>query len=278
MPFAYGIREKSAYMRFIYTKTFAVFAFLVVLLAVFVLMQTKGWLNPVRELALKMPRSLTTTVKTAASPVKNFFSILYQLRKIAQENTRLTAQVISLQQNLVEANDLARENEALRNELGFAKTAKHSLAPCTVLSNDPFGSGGALILNCGSNAGVEIGQAVVSQGYLVAKIVYVGKDSSTALLITNSSFSVDARISQTEQAGIVKGSFGSGLILEQIPQTSGLEKGWLAVTAGINDKIPKNILIGEVKDILSSSNDLFKKAALVSPIAFNNLDFVFVMK
>jgi len=50
------------------------------------------------------------------------------------------------------------------------------------------------------------------------------------------------------------------------------------VSAGINSQIPKNILIGEVSDVLSTSNDLFKKAALTSPIDFNNLEFVFVVK
>jgi cell shape-determining protein MreC len=50
------------------------------------------------------------------------------------------------------------------------------------------------------------------------------------------------------------------------------------VTAGINPEIPKNILIGRVSQVLSSGNDLFKRAALVSPIDFNNLQFVFVVK
>ena len=265
-------------MRFIYTKTFAIFAVCLTILAIFVFIQTKGWLNPVRKIGLKTPNALASGVKAAITPVKNFFSTLYQLRHLAQENSRLTSQIGTLQQNLVEANELARENEALRNELGLAKRSKRPLVPCNVLSNDPFGPGGALILSCGSAAGVELGQAVLSEGYLVGKIVYVGKDISTALLITNSNFSVDARVSQTEQAGIVRGSFGSGLVLEQIPQTAALEKGWLAVSAGINDKIQKNILIGEITDIISNSNELFKKAALTSPIDFDNLEFVFVMK
>lgn len=265
-------------MRFIYTRTFAVFALCVLILAIFVFMQTRGWLNPIRNAALKIPRGAIYAVKTVTNPVKNFFTTLYQLHKISDENVKLTTEVILLQQNLAETNDLVRENEALRNELGFSKKSKRPLIPCTVLSNDPFGSGGAIILNCGSNSGVEVGQPVISQGYLVGKITYAGKDSSSAILITDSDFSVDARLSQTEEAGIVKGSFGSGITLEQIPQTAALEKGWFAVTAGINDKIPKNILIGEVTDIVSTKNELFKKAALTSPIDLNNLAYVFVMK
>jgi cell shape-determining protein MreC len=112
----------------------------------------------------------------------------------------------------------------------------------------------------------------------VGKIIYAGNSESTALLATDADFSTDAKVSQTSDAGIVKGSFGSGLILDQLPQTSDLQKGWLVVTAGINQQVPKNILIGQVGDVLSSQSDLFKKAALVSPIDFNNLQFVFAVK
>jgi rod shape-determining protein MreC len=162
--------------------------------------------------------------------------------------------------------------------LGFVKNTPLSLSACTVLSENPFGQTDALVLNCGANDGVVMGQAVISQGYLVGKIIYAGANSSTALLVTDSNFSTDARISQTNTTALVRGSFGSGLILDQVQQTSDLQKGWLVVTAGISQQIPKNILIGQVSDILSSDNDLFKRATLLSPIDFDNLQFVFVVK
>lgn len=265
-------------MRFIYTKAFAIFAACLVALAFLVFLQLKGWLDPVRIAFLNSPRPVAALAGNIASPVQSFFSTIYQLKKISQENSQLRAKVSQLQQDLVNSNQQTRENQALRAELGFVKNTGQPLASCTVLSDNPFGQTGALVLNCGSKAGVADGQAVISQGYLVGKIIYTGPDSSTALLVTSSNFSTDARVSQTDSTALVKGSFGSGIILDQVPQTSDLQKGWLAVTAGVNAKIPKNILIGQVSDILSSGNDLFKRAALLSPIDFDNLQFVFVVK
>ena len=265
-------------MRFIYTKAFAIFSACLVLLVILVFMQIKGWLDPVRATALQSPRLVAVAVKSVALPVKIFFTTIYNLRKITEENGRLANQVVALQQDLVQANQQTRENEALRKELGFVKNSAQPLQACTVFSTNPFGSVGGLVLNCGAEEGVNVGQAVVSQGHLVGKITYVGRHDSSVLLVTSSSFSTDARVSQTDQAGIVRGSFGSGLILDQVPQISDLKKGSLVVTAGINEKIPKNILVGEVSDILSTNNELFKKAALSSPVDFNNLEFVFVVK
>ncbi len=265
-------------MRFIYTKAFALFAACLVIVAFLVILQLKGWLDPIRTAVLSSPRPVVNLVKNTTKPVKGFFGTIYQLKNISQENTNLRLKVSELQQSLVQADQQARENDALRKELGFVKISKFQLASCTVLSDNSFGLSDSLVLNCGTEDGITAGQAVISQGYLVGKIVYAGKNSSTALLTVAADFSTDAKISQTNATSIVRGSFGSGSIVDQVPQSSPLEKGWLVVTAGINQQVPKNILIGEVGDMLSSGNDLFKKAVLISPIDFSNLEFVFVVK
>lgn len=265
-------------MRFIYTKAFAIFSGCVVALALFMFLQVKGLLDPIRMAILKSPTPVIYLVKAVTNPVKNFFGTIYQLKKISEENIVLQAKVIELQNNLVKEKQAEKENEALRKELGFIKSSKLPLASCSVLSENSFGLSNSLILNCGTDDGVNLGDAVISQNYLVGKISYAGKSYSTVLLSVAADFLADAKISQTGSSALVKGSFGSGLILDQVPQTSPLEKGWLVVTAGINSQIPKNILIGEVGDIISPVSDLFKRAVLVSPIDFHNLEFVFVVK
>jgi rod shape-determining protein MreC len=265
-------------MRFIYTKAFAIFAGCLCVLAFLVFLQVKGLLDPIRTAALRAPRPVMLLAKNVSEPVKNFFLTVYQLKKISEENGMLTAKVAGLQQQLAENNQESIENEALRKELGFVKNTKQPLIPCTLLSQNPFGISDSVVLNCGQDQGVQVGQAIISQGYMVGKITYAGKNESTALLAISSQFSTDAKISQTSASAIVKGSFGSGLLVDQIPQTTDLQKGWLVVTAGINDQVPKNILIGEVGDILSTDSDLFKRASLTTPIDYNNLEFVFVVQ
>ncbi len=265
-------------MRFIYTRAFGIFSACVVVVAILSFMQTKGILDPIRVAALQSPRPVIILVENIVMPIKNFFSTLYQLKKIAQENNQLRSEVSTLQQNLTQYQQEALENDALRKELGFVKNTQLSLIPCTVLSENAFGLTDSIILNCGTNEGISEGQAIISQGYLVGKINYAGKNSSTGVLAISSNFSTDAAISQTGVNAIAKGSFGSGIILDQVPQNALLSKGSLVSTAGINENIPKGVLIGEVSDILSSGSDLFKRAALFSPIDFNNLSFVFVAK
>jgi|GEM_PF-645020 len=265
-------------MRFIYTKSFIIFSACTVLLAFFLFLQVKGWLDPVRNVFLQAPRPVVYLVRNTTAPVRNFFSTIYHLHRLVDENAALTKKVYGLEHDLVLLDQTQKENEALRKELGFAKNFSQQLIPCSVISKNPFGFTDSFVMDCGQDRGVVEGLAVVSQGYLVGKVVYSSKNSSTALLVTSSRFSTDARLSKTGKEAVARGSFGSGIVLDQLSQGDAVEKGWLVVTAGINEMVPKDILIGEVGDVISDPGDLFKKATLLSPMDFNNLDFVFVVK
>ncbi len=265
-------------MRFIYTKTFAILFGSLVVVALLLFFQNRGWLDPVKTLFLQAPKPVVYVAKSVVNPVKNFFSTIFRLKEISRENDKLRQKLYDTQTQLVQFEQQARENEALRKELGFAQSTKLALIPCGVLAQNPVDLTDTLVLDCGRADGVQEGEAIISQGFLAGKIIYAGEDTSTVLLATNSKFSADARLSKNAADGVVRGSFGSGLVLDQLSQNVAVEKGWQVVTAGINDKIPKNILIGEVGDVLSSQNELFKKTTLISPVNFNNLEFVFVVK
>ncbi|MDE2311624.1 MAG: rod shape-determining protein MreC [Patescibacteria group bacterium] len=265
-------------MRFIYTKGFLIF--FATLSAVFflLLLQAKGWLGPVRQVFVQAPRPVAYLVGKTAGSVKGFLAAVYQLRGIAAENATLRGQVVELQRQLTDYDQEKRDNEALRKQLGFADSVKYSLVACSAIAENPFGLTDTLVLNCGGKQGVAVGQAVVSEGYLVGKIIYVDKYSSTALLAISSKFSVDAQISKTGSYAIAEGSFGAGMVLDRLPQTQDLQAGWLVTTAGINEQVPKGILLGQIGDVISSQNDLFKKTTLLSPIDFSSLGFVFVAR
>lgn len=265
-------------MRFIYTKAFAVFFGTLVLAVVLIFLHYKGWSGGFQRAVLQLPRPINYAVRSVAKPVKSFFSGLYRLREIAKENVELEAKVFELQNRQALFDQYRLENEELKKELQFVKASKLSLQPCAVIGRSPTGLSDSIALNCGTEAGAQVGRAVVSRGFLVGKITYAASAFSTAQLITSANFFVDARLSLTGRLAIVRGSFNSGLVLEQVAQDEPLEPGFLVVTAGVSEKVPRNLLIGEVGEVLSQKNELFKKASLVSPIDFTALEFVFLVK
>jgi len=265
-------------MRFIYTKTFFIFAAVLVGILIALVMQVKGWFSPIEYLLLQLPRPAITAVNAVVRPISTVTSTLTSLPELVRENTALHSKNAELTQQLVELEQLRAQNETLRSELEFVERSPFTLEPCTVLSIDPQSTSDAIVINCGEDTGIKPGQAVISNGYLAAKIIHVGRFNSTAILITSSQSSVDAQSSRSNNEGVVKGSFGSGLVLDLVSQSADIKPGDLIVTAGINPEVPRNILIGSVDQVLSGDNDLFKRLTLVSPIKTHRLDYVFVVK
>lgn len=265
-------------MRFIYSKTFFAFATVLVVITLGLVMQSRGWLQPIEYALLQAPRPVTTAVKWVADPVRTFFSTLGSLRSVVRENAELHTQVTQLQLQQVQFDKLKNDNELLKGELKFKNESKLNLQSCSVLSVDPEELSDALVLNCGKDQGIQEDQAVISQGYLIAKIVYVGSYTSTAILISNAQSSVDAKLSKNNTEGVVKGSFGSGTVFDLVSQNADVNTGDLVVTAGINAHIPKDILIGQVGSVISAPNDLFKKMSVTSPVRMRSVEYVFVVK
>lgn len=265
-------------IRFIYTKTFLAFAIALVIVLLGLIMQVKGWLQPIEYAFLQAPRPVSNVVRSIAEPIRTFFSTIGSLRSVVRENAELQSQVVSLQQQQVQFDKLKMDNDLLREELKFRSQSKLTLEPCSVLSIDPQELSDAMVLSCGKEQGIQEGQAVLSQGYLVAKIAYVGSYTSTALLISNAQSSIDARLSKNNTEGVVKGSFGSGMVFDLVSQNADVSSGDLVVTAGINSRIPKDILIGQIGSVLSGPNDLFKKMSVTSPVRQRAVEFVYVVK
>lgn len=265
-------------IKFIYTKTFFAFATALVLILIGLVMQAKGWLQPIEYALLQAPRPVTSVVKAVSEPVHGFFSTLFSIRTVVKENATLQNQVTQLQLQQVQFDKLKSDNELLQSELKFKNQSKLTLESCSVLSIDPEELSDAMVLSCGKEQGIVEGQAVISQGYLIAKIVYVGSYTSTALLISNAQSSIDAKLSKNDTEGVVKGSFGSGAVFDLVSQNADVASGDLVVTAGINPHIPKNILIGQIGSVLSGQNDLFKKMSITSPVRTRAVEFVFVVK
>jgi rod shape-determining protein MreC len=265
-------------MRFIYTKYFVVFFLSLVLVTGLVFLETTNRAESLKKFLLAVPRPIILLTKNISRPVKNFFVTLYNLRGMARENQNLLVKVMKLEKNLVDYENEQKQNEVLRRELGFVKSTKLGFVPCSIISRNAFGYDESVVLDCGSLRGIKEGSGLVAEGFLVGKVIQVGNLSSVALLIRAANFTTDAKVSKSNTEGLVKGSYGFGIILDQIPQEAKLEKGELVATAGIDQRIPKNIPIGEIGDPISGNSELLKQMTVISPIDLKNLENIFVVE
>lgn len=229
--------------------------------------------------ALYQPiRPISTAISKIFSPIQGFFKVLAKLKEIHFENQRLTGENNLLKSRIGELEHFASENDSLKKELGFVKKYDREKVACNVVGNDPEGIIGTLVLSCGVDEGIEQGQAVVTEGYLVGQVSFVGKTSCTARLITSSQSAIDIKLTRTGEQGVLHGSFNSGLVTELVSTTAEVRKGDFVTTAGINSLTPKDLSVGEVGEVISNPSDLLKKVTVISPVNFQEIRFVHVLK
>jgi len=168
-----------------------------------------------------------------------------QLDDVSEERDRLLAENAQLRES-------GREVEQLRDLLEFRQANPQlTLVTADVVGRDPGSREQFLIINQGSDAGIEVGMPVLSPHYLVGQVTEVEPGRSRVRLIIDSSFQTGARIQGIEAEGIVYGrwQFGERAVMRHVPVDAEIGADSLAVTSGKTERVPAGLVIGKVMEI-----------------------------
>lgn len=115
-----------------------------------------------------------------------------------------------------------------------------------------------LRIDKGKNSGIVKGTAVLSDGYLIGRVVDVASDYAWVELITSSSSLVAATVDETRELCILNGDNKGNLKLLYAQQDSEFKRGMKVSTSLMNEQIPPGVPIGSVIDE-SDSKDNYKQ-------------------
>lgn len=192
-----------------------------------------------------------------------------------------------IKKDLSDQKNILNENMALKSQFESSPEISQELLPVKIIGAPGFLPGISLpeylILNKGAKAGIKNGDSVLSNNYLVGKIVFTSADISKVELVSNKNSSFTAKVQGNSDAnGILKGQGQEEMIFDNVLLTTKLNKDDLVITKGDkNEKgegYPPEISIGKIISIEKEQSDLFQKAIVKSPIDFKNLTVVFVLK
>jgi len=204
----------------------------------------------------------------------NFFVALKDLNI---ENANLKNENVALLNEVTNLKESARENESLRRQLGVAGIKNQKLVMAEVAGYNPA-LGQYFLIDKGRNDGLYINMAVVAAGdFFVGRAVEVNDNFSKALLIYDSNSLVNTITLESRVAGVVKGNHGLGIVMEMIPIDAQIKIGETVLTSGLNDGIPKDLIVGKITDIVKKENEIFQSATVVPFVDFKSLEQVFVL-
>ncbi|MGA2088003.1 MAG: rod shape-determining protein MreC [Stellaceae bacterium] len=179
------------------------------------------------------------TVSDAVATVEDVFSVYRQNQELREENDRL----LRWQEA---ARRLAAENADLRGLIHFTPQGAVSSIAAQVIAD----SGGAFLrnvmVNVGSNDGVQRGQIAMTGEGLVGRVVEVGNRTSRILLLTDINSHIPVTIESTHDRAVLDGDNADQPRLAYLQAKSEVIAGSRIVTSGSGGIFPPGLPVGVV--------------------------------
>ncbi|MBU1130577.1 rod shape-determining protein MreC [Patescibacteria group bacterium] len=193
------------------------------------------------------------------------------LGEILEENTYLKSELSKLVVDYVKLSNIESENEYLKKELDYLKENKYNYQIAGVIGGQPY-QGQILFINKGSQDGLLENLAVTAgQGIIIGKVVSVLPRRSQVQLLTDPDSRLAASFSQqTGTQGLVRGKAGSSLIMEFVPQNLEIKEGDLVITSGLEENIPRGLLVGRVTEVNNLAGQIFQQVNILTPFNYQN--------
>jgi putative peptidoglycan lipid II flippase len=166
------------------------------------------------------------------------------------------------------------EAQALLDQQPTLSSQTFSMVPVR-----PVGLSRFLIIDKGSNDGLQVGQTVIYKDNYIGQLKEVSPHKSVVSLSTDPDSKLAAFVinQQGRSQGILLGQFGSEMLLDKVIHEEPMEKNDLVYTSGSEDNIPRGLIVGRVEETLVKDGEVFKQAKVKPIFNLANLDLLFVI-
>ena len=238
-----------------------------------------GVLRPVENLAMVVVRPFQSGVYGVSQSIRGVYDNWQSGQELQTQIDELREQHLN---DLVEQNKfrlLKEEVDYLRQQLDLVENNEWQLQVAHVIGAGQDDNAQTIIIDRGAKHNIEKDMPVITNdGIIVGKVTEVYDYAAIVRLLNDHNSQLAATVyNEAGTVGVAQGEFGLGVKMELIPENEGLATGVLVVTSGLEEKIPRGLVIGNVEKIFGSDEDIFKTATIKLPIDFTKLSIVSVI-
>lgn len=233
---------------------------------------------PIKNQLNNLMNPFSQKVSVFSTGLVNIFSNITQIQSLTKTNKELREENLTLHAENTQLQEIKKENEILKNELGFITSNRDKeLISAQIIDRSPSKIMQMIKINKGSKDGLTNNQAVISHGYLIGVVSEIFDNYSQVRMITNSNSLIPVVLQKSRGNGLLQGGL-QGLIVREIASDSQIEIGEAVLTSGLGADLPEEIPIGAVSKIINKESEIFQQVTVNSPIEINKLEVVFVVK
>ena len=208
--------------------------------------------------------------------VSDFFEAFGQTKNLKLENKKLKLEIQELFAENISLQELEKENKVLREALAIGLEKDFNLVLAQVSGKDI--SQDFILINKGTQDGISKDLPVITlQKVFLGKIYQVYPNFSKVQLSTNKESSFNVKIAGKEIFGVIKGKGNSKLFLDFVPHEKEIKKGDIALTSALGGIFPKDLLIGEIQEVLKLDIKPFQTAEVKPSFALEEIQELFVI-
>lgn len=260
------------------------FRLLLVLLAALLLLalQVTGYLQPFKGSITQLTspaqlasNSFSETIADLVDFVLEFGTIRQQLQTLQEENARLKTEV-------ADKIELERENQELKQTLGFARARpglelRGAQVLARVIGQESSNFLRYITIDLGSRQGIKVGMPALTAQGLVGRISEVRESTSDVLLIQNVNSYVPVYLQTSLLNGVLTATPVGELLMDYIPQGTGFSRNELVLTSGLGGTFPKGIPVGIVTEQSGSDNQVLQRATIAPLVNVDRLELVAIV-
>jgi rod shape-determining protein MreC len=248
-------------------------------LTFFIFFQPGPVLWPIRSALLSVLWPVQKVTAPIAFEFRNIGHFLGSIGDLKERNEVLESERLSLLSENARLKEEVKENQEIRRNFDLLPKDRFDLVAARIIGRDPGNSASLVEIDRGSEAGLERGMAVIVEaGVMVGRVEEVFPHSAKVMLLSHPDSVVNGITNDTGARGVARGEHGLGLVYAMVQQNESLKAGDAVVTSGLGGKAPSGLLIGTLADVKLAPDQLFQQAALVPPVSYDDLRFLFVIK
>ena len=232
--------------------------------------------------ALKAP--VQKAASAALDWVEGLYGYIYAYDRMVEENNSLRAENAALREEARSFKELEEENERLRALFDWSvKHTDFNLESAKIVAWDASNYVSAFTISKGANAGIELGDCVVTEyGALVGQIMELGDEWATVRSVIDVDMDVGALVGDESFAGVITGEFS--LMKQGLTRVTYLTSGAQifpkdeVLTSGKGGSFPAGLLIGEISTVMTEAGGQMTYGIVTPACDVSRLSQVFIIK
>ena len=243
-----------------------------------------GFIINFQKVGFTVMSTIQKGVHTVVSGVTGFATAIHDMTVLQKEYKELTERLEDYEYLQRTNTEIRKENERLREQLGFAENLSYKNVAAQIIGRDPDAMYSGITINKGARSGIKKGMPVIAVQNgnvgIVGKVVTVGLGTSMVMPLYDPQCNISSRLQNTRDIGIVSGNgIDSDLSMSYIRKrlASEINRGDIVVTSGENDNYMKDIPVGRITQVRILDYDSSLDIDVEPIIDFSRLETVLVV-